>query len=42
MKKIKKVIEKIKNKSIKIIKNNDDNIKVKLLIKILEQKKILK
>lgn len=42
MKKIKKVIEKIKNKSIKIIKNNHDNIKVKLLIKILEQKKILK
>lgn len=42
MKKIKKIIEKIKNKSIKIIKSSHDNIEVKLLIKILEQKKILK
>lgn len=42
MRKIKKIIEKIKNKSIKIIKNSHRNIKVKLLIKILEQKKILK
>lgn len=40
MKKIKKIIEKIKNKSIiKIIKNSHDNIKVKLLIENIRTEK---
>lgn len=39
MKKIKKIIERIKNKSIKIIKNSHDNIKVKLLIENIRTEK---
>lgn len=44
MKKIKKIIEKIKNKSIiKIIKNSHNKIlRLSYWLKILEQKKILK